>query len=626
MNDVKDFVKDKTISLEEGSVKTDKVIVNASKSSIKYVANGREQEHSVQRMSNSQFNQRQSNQQIGAGRPNHQFVQGAKSVAGVTATAVNYAAKGTYKAGETAVKVSSSAVKSAASTATRMTIQRAPGIFGQTNDLSDTLSKRAGVESVRSLRIGNQLRHSLLNYRHSIGTSYYKKTAINSRGRKAVMFNNKAIKHQNKIDESKSFSIKRSAKMAVNNQVRRQLYSLTSAQNFENKAIGKTAGAAWTAWRYRNMARRLVTKTVSLVSSAIGAVIALVASLPAMIATVISMLPVLVVVIVVAVVLAPFCDLTYKGRIGELVDNIYELNQIYGVEFDPIEMLCITDTLGWSHADYEDYEIVCSLVLDQKKDNEVSFEQMQDNIFSKYNPGKKYSGNQIYNDNENTGWYYYSHSGIDMSIIIGGSDKKNINYKDMMTVYKEYSELKTPAEKDAYGSAENIARLKQICNERYSYNEEVYQEYLSTASNFQAGSSEVGNKIAKIAISQSGKRYWWGKAGPDYYDCSGLVIYAHEKSGVPNSYNGRWTTKILCGVGIQVTRDQLQPGDIILFSSNGKASGVHHVGIYIGNNTMIHASGRGSSTVGQDPNQCVKETSLDNSYYARETYQYRRLY
>ena len=196
----------------------------------------------------------------------------------------------------------------------------------------------------------------------------------------------------------------------------------------------------------------------------------------------------------------------------------------------------------------------------------------------------------------------------------------------MMTVYREYSKLKKPEEKEAYGSEANSAAMKQKCNDRYAYNEEVYHEYLSTMSNFQAGDSELGNKIAKVAISQEGKRYWWGKSGPDYYDCSGLVIYAHEQSGVPTSGKGRWTTKILCSVGVEITRDQLQPGDIILFSTDKTFSKVHHVGIYIGNNTMVHASGSGSTTTGQYPDQCVKESSLDEYYYAKQIYQFRRLY
>lgn len=535
-------------------------------------------------------------------------------------------ANGTVKTGKIIATTSSSAVKSAVSTATDITVRRAPGVLKSTDDLAGTAAKRAGVETVRGIRTANQIRHSVNNRKYAYRYKANVTKAKNSRGLKALKFQKKAEKQRRKINEAKSFSFRKSSKSVINNKIRRQLYEVKNKPDISSKAIGTTSGAMWTVYRYRKQIKLMAVKTVSLITGAISSLVAVVISLPAVVATVISMMPVIVVVIVVAVVLAPFCDMTYHGRIGQLIDNIDELNQIYGIEFDPIEMLCITDVLGWQDADYEDYEIVCSLAVDQKKGNDVSFEQIQDNVFSKYNPAKKYNANTIYSDNENTGWYYYSHSGIDMSIIIGGSDKKNINYKDMMTVYREYSKLKKTEEKEAYGSEANIAAMKQKCNDRYAYNEEVYHEYLSTMSNFQAGDSELGNKIAKVAISQEGKRYWWGKSGPDYYDCSGLVIYAHEQSGVPTSGKGRWTTKILCSVGVEITRDQLQPGDIILFSTDKTFSKVHHVGIYIGNNTMVHASGSGSTTTGQYPDQCVKESSLDEYYYAKQIYQFRRLY
>lgn len=58
-------------------------------------------------------------------------------------------------------------------------------------------------------------------------------------------------------------------------------------------------------------------------------------------------------------------------------------------------------------------------------------------------------------------------------------------------------------------------------------------------------------------------------------------------------------------------------GDIILFSSNGQASGVHHVGIYIGNNQMVHAPSTG---------QPVQVANLSYSYWQNEWYTCRRLY
>ena len=535
-------------------------------------------------------------------------------------------ASGAVKTGQVIARTSSSAVKASVSTASNLTVRRAPGILKSTDDLADTVAKRAGVEVVRGMHIANQIRYSLTNVRHMYRYNVNSMEAKNSHGLKAMKFQSRAEKHRKKINEAKSFSFKRSAGASTKNQIRRQLLELGNKSDISSKTIGKAASTSWAIFRYKRQLKLMTAKTVSLITGAISSLVALVVSLPAVVATVVSMMPVIVVVIVVAVVLAPFCDMTYHGRIGQLIDNIDELNQIYGVEFDPIEMLCITDVLGWENADYEDYEIVCSLAVDQKKGNDVSFEQIQDNVFNKYNPAKKYNANTIYSDSENTGWYYYSHSGIDMSIIIGGSDKKNINYKDMMTVYREYSRLKKAEEKEAYGSEVNITAMKQKCNERYAYNEEVYHKYLSTVSNFQAGDSEVGNKIAKVAISQEGKRYWWGKSGPDYYDCSGLVIYAHGQSGISTSGKGRWTTKILCSVGVEISRNQLQPGDIILFSTDKTFSKVHHVGIYIGNNTMVHASGSGSTTTGQYPDQCVKESSLDEYYYAKQIYQFRRLY
>ena len=88
------------------------------------------------------------------------------------------------------------------------------------------------------------------------------------------------------------------------------------------------------------------------------------------------------------------------------------------------------------------------------------------------------------------------------------------------------------------------------------------------------------------------------------FDCSGLVNWSHYQAGVNIGSN---TTKSLCGVGSYVDRGSMQAGDIILFSSNGSYSGVHHVGIYIGGGQFIHAA---NSKTG------VVVSSLNSGYYS----------
>ncbi len=134
-------------------------------------------------------------------------------------------------------------------------------------------------------------------------------------------------------------------------------------------------------------------------------------------------------------------------------------------------------------------------------------------------------------------------------------------------------------------------------------------------------SATLGVKIANYALSKQGSRYYWGAQGPNYFDCSGLVYWAHNQAGVKI---GRTTAAGYAGSGKSVSYSNLQIGDVITFNYG---RGVAHIGIYIGNGRMVHASGKGSETVGQDPNQCVKVTSIaPGSYFYNYIYNCRRLY
>ena len=93
--------------------------------------------------------------------------------------------------------------------------------------------------------------------------------------------------------------------------------------------------------------------------------------------------------------------------------------------------------------------------------------------------------------------------------------------------------------------------------------------------------------VISFAMAQVGKRYVFGSAGPNTFDCSGLIKAAFAKIGMTlYHYTGEMMT-----YGKSVSRAGLQRGDIV-FPSSG------HVGLYLGNGKFLHASsGRGRVVV-----------------------------
>ena len=85
--------------------------------------------------------------------------------------------------------------------------------------------------------------------------------------------------------------------------------------------------------------------------------------------------------------------------------------------------------------------------------------------------------------------------------------------------------------------------------------------------------------VVGIAMRYLGVPYVWGGASPRGFDCSGLVMYVFAQIGVSLPHS----TYALYAMGTPVSRDQLQPGDLVFFS------GLGHMGIYIGGGQFIHA-------------------------------------
>jgi len=105
-----------------------------------------------------------------------------------------------------------------------------------------------------------------------------------------------------------------------------------------------------------------------------------------------------------------------------------------------------------------------------------------------------------------------------------------------------------------------------------------------------------GSGGAQVAVEwayrEIGKPYVWAAAGPNSFDCSGLTQYVWGKAGV---YLGHYTGD-QWNRGAHISRDQLQPGDLVFFAYNtSDPATIHHVGMYIGNGQMVEAPYTGAN-------------------------------
>jgi len=99
-----------------------------------------------------------------------------------------------------------------------------------------------------------------------------------------------------------------------------------------------------------------------------------------------------------------------------------------------------------------------------------------------------------------------------------------------------------------------------------------------------APGSSSGAGALQAALSKLGSPYVYGATGPNAFDCSGLTQWAFKQVGISIPR----TAEAQAGSGTPVSRDQLQPGDLVFFYSP-----VSHVGIYAGNGNVVHASTEG---------------------------------
>ena len=124
------------------------------------------------------------------------------------------------------------------------------------------------------------------------------------------------------------------------------------------------------------------------------------------------------------------------------------------------------------------------------------------------------------------------------------------------------------------------------------------------------GSSATGQAIANTASSKVGSPYVWATQGPNTFDCSGFTYWVYRQHGISMPR----ATIDQAYSGYAVSRSNLRPGDLLVFQNTYKP-GISHVGIYVGNGYMVHASNPTVDTI---------RSNIDTSYYREHWWGARR--
>jgi peptidoglycan DL-endopeptidase CwlO len=181
---------------------------------------------------------------------------------------------------------------------------------------------------------------------------------------------------------------------------------------------------------------------------------------------------------------------------------------------------------------------------------------------------------------------------------------------DLQAATEEYStqsELLTDLQADLETEQAELQKAADALTEQMS---DLEEDWKTAAGEEISGFNEMnlphmeGDQydVVQFALAQRDEPYVWGSAGPNSWDCSGLMLGAYAEIGInlPHNAAAQW------GMVAHISEDELQPGDFVFYN------GLAHVGMYIGNGLVVHAPN--STTV-------VKVVDLHhgNSYYGAGT-------
>lgn len=127
-----------------------------------------------------------------------------------------------------------------------------------------------------------------------------------------------------------------------------------------------------------------------------------------------------------------------------------------------------------------------------------------------------------------------------------------------------------------------------------------------------ATATAIGGRIVAEAMKYIGSPYVWAGASPGGFDCSGFVMYIVQKVAGKNISH---SIGAQASAGQNVSKDNLQPGDLVFFA-NTYTAGLSHAGIYIGGGRFIHAENEGTGVV---------ISGINDGYYGPKFYSARRM-
>ena len=187
--------------------------------------------------------------------------------------------------------------------------------------------------------------------------------------------------------------------------------------------------------------------------------------------------------------------------------------------------------------------------------------------------------------------------------------EKKAEISDSFTKNKKEKKAETPESSEKGKKEKKTESPESFAKEKKPETSDSFAKEKAEILNGELSEYFSNSKLLKYAMEEYGKPYVYGAEGPDKFDCSGFTSYVYKKAGIDIPRTSAEQAK----VGDYVDKDDLQSGDLVFFDTRSKYSSipeeeedelfeetykrdylvptkVTHVGIYIGDDSFIHAS------------------------------------